>query len=224
MRTRLNSYILPDNIKNDMIDTLDKTQLNEEGFALCSQNNTITKGEYGIGTSNRLMFGPMPCKNEKFLGFYHTHPKGDSQPGAEDLYRCGRIKIVCTGGKKDNKRMCHTYKGEQPSEGEHKKLVYNYFEGKIKPDNPIFQSNLDCLSNMIPLYEESERIKKVDEGLNDRKLRLFSLREPDISRPEIIEEARKLFSDTMERDRQTNTVNEELRKGSRKYYNEVEIK
>ena len=45
---KLNGYILPDDIKNDMESVLDNTQQVEEGFGLCTKDNIITKGKYFI--------------------------------------------------------------------------------------------------------------------------------------------------------------------------------
>ena len=60
---KLNGYILPDNIQSDMESILDNTQLVEEGFALCSQDNIITKGKYFIGTQNGIIIDPRSCKD-----------------------------------------------------------------------------------------------------------------------------------------------------------------
>ena len=45
----------------------------------------------------------------------------------------------------------------------------------------------------------------------------------DISRPEIVKEVRKLINDTVIRDIYANALNEEIKRRSRKYYNETEI-
>lgn len=94
---KLNSYILPDNIKNDMGGMLDNTSQVEIGFALCSKDNVIRKGRYFIGSSNKMIIDASACdKSEKFLGAYHTHPRDDSYPSAEDLRYCGIHKVICT--------------------------------------------------------------------------------------------------------------------------------
>ena len=113
---KLNGYTLPDSVKNDMRSVLDKTQLVEKGFGLCTKDNTIRRGKDFIGDSREIPIHLIlrSCKeDEKLLGLYHTHPRVGSQPSAED--NCGRFKIICTGGKSDSKIMCHTYKDEQIS-------------------------------------------------------------------------------------------------------------
>lgn len=224
---RLNGYKLPDSVKDDMRYVLDKTQLVEEGFGLCTKDNIIKRGKDFVGDSNRIPVNLIlrSCnEDEKLLGVYHTHPRHDSQSSAEDIHSCGIFKILCTGGKDDNKIMCDTYKGEQISEREHVGTLYNISEGITKAENPKYQSNFDCINDTFPLYLADRYIKeKVDKDLDDRRSYLSSLREPDTSRPEIVGEARKLVDDTKVRDVFSNVLRKETKRQLMKYYNETEI-
>lgn len=220
---KLNGYTLPDNIKNDMKDTLDRTSEEEIGFALCSKDNIITKGKYFIGDPSEVMIDPRSCKeDEKFLGAYHTHPKENSQPSARDLRYCGIFKSVCTGGKVDNKRRCHTWKYEESSIDEYNKMIYDIIEGKTEPKNPKHKPNFDCINDILPLYIDEKRItEKVDNDLDERQSRLLSRKGPIST--EMIEEASKLLEDNIKRDTYVDTLKRETENKSKKYYNEVEI-
>lgn len=88
METKLNSYILTEELKKKMRDTLHNTQQVkvEMGFTLCSKpDNIIRSRGYRIGDSREIEISPRVCeKYEKFLGGYHTHPKVDSSASARD--------------------------------------------------------------------------------------------------------------------------------------------
>jgi len=98
MITKLNSYILTDEVKDAMRNKLYKTQQEELGFTLCSKSdNIIMPGRDLVGDSRKIEIDPGACKeDEKFLGGYHTHPETDSRASAEDLYHCGKFKVICT--------------------------------------------------------------------------------------------------------------------------------
>jgi proteasome lid subunit RPN8/RPN11 len=116
MTTRLNSYILTDTVKEKMENTLHDTKEEENGFTLCSESDNIIipKGDY-TGGSNKINIYPEICKDKKFVGGYHTHPRDDSSPSIADLSHCGVHKIVCIGGDKDNKIKCQIWKQNQVS-------------------------------------------------------------------------------------------------------------
>lgn len=223
---KLNSYILPDSVKNDMRSTLDETQTLEKGFGLCTKDNIIRRGKDFVGDSNRirpnLLLG-LCDKGEKFLGLYHTHPTSDSQPSAEDIHNCGKFRTMCTGGKSDGKVMCQTYKGEQISTREHAGMLYDLSQGITKTENQKYQSNLCCINSTLPLSLAESYIKKVDKDLGDRRSYLLSLRESDRLRPEIEEERNKLNVDIYLRNIYSDALKEEIKRQSRKYYNETEI-
>ena len=96
METKLNSYILTEELKKKMRDILHKSQQVkiEIGFTLCSKpDNIIRSREDRIGDSREIEISPRVCeKDEKFLGGYHTHPKVDSNASARDLRYCGMAK------------------------------------------------------------------------------------------------------------------------------------
>lgn len=216
---KLNDHILSDDVKNDMRDILDKTSEEEIGFVLCSKDNIIMKGGHFIGSPNEMIIDSRMCKkNEKFLGAYHTHPKDDSRPSARDLRYCGIFKNMCTGGKDDNKIRCHTWRYGQPSVDEYNKMIYDISEGKIESENPIHKPNFDCINDILPLYLEEERMKKVDKDLKERELHL-----PSLTSEKIIKEGSKLLEDTIKRDIYANILKKETENRSKKYYNEIEI-
>lgn len=78
----------------------------------------------------------------------NTHPTEDSHASAEDLHYCGIFKIICTGGKRDNKIRCNTWKHDQQSIGEYNKMVHDIRKGVTKFENQKYHPNFDCIRNM----------------------------------------------------------------------------
>ena len=216
--TKLNGYILPDSIKNDMRNVLDKTQTLEEGFGLCTKDNIIRRGKDFIGSSDRIPISLIlgSCnKDEKLLGIYHTHPISGSRPSAEDIHNCGKFKIICTGGKSGNKIGCLTYKGEQISVPEYVRILYDISQGIMKTENPKYQPNVDCINDTLPSYlAEMYITEKLDKDIRDRKSRLSSLR---------IEERIDLDASEALRYMYDKILKKETKKQSNKYYNETKI-
>jgi hypothetical protein len=225
--TKLNGYILPDSVKNDMRSVLHKTRRDEKGFALCVKDNIIMRGKDFVGDSSRIKTNLISgsCKRgERLLGLYHSHPGTYSHPSAGDLHNCGVFKTVCIGGTSDNKIMCHTFKGEQISAPLHTGILHVISQGATRTIDPKYQSNLDCINDTLPLHLAERYIKeKVDIDLENRELYLSSLREPDRSRPEIEEERMKLEFDKYVRNVRANILKKETKRQSSKYYNEIEI-
>ena len=84
METKLNGYVLREELKKKMRDVLYKTQQEELGFTLCSKpDNVIVPRGFHVGSSHEIEINPRSCeKDEKYLGGYHTHPGTDSQASA----------------------------------------------------------------------------------------------------------------------------------------------
>lgn len=224
---KLNDYTLSERVKAKMIITLFKTHQDKEelGFTLCSNpDNVITASEGLTGTSDGLIIDPRMCKkDEKFLGGYHTHPTEDSHASAEDLHYCGILKIVCAGGKTDNKIRCNIWKHERQSTEEYNKMVYDIRKGVTKYENPKYQPNFDCIRDIGPLFLDEKRIKEKDKDLKKKKLDVLALDRTDVSEREIIEAGTDLLNDTIKRDIRYNTLKKQIENESKKYYTEVEI-
>jgi hypothetical protein len=224
---KLNDYTLPEKIKAKMIITLFKTHEDKEelGFTLCSNpDNVITASEGLTGTSAGLIIDPRMCKkDEKFLGGYHTHPMEDSHASAEDLHHCGIFKILCTGGKTDNKIRCNIWKHEQQSTEEYNKMVYDIHDGVTKYKNPKYQPNFDCIRSIGPLFLDEKHLKEKDQDLKKKKLDVLALDRPGISEHEIIGAGTDLLNDMIKRDIRYNILKKQIENESKKYYTEVEI-
>lgn len=209
--TKLNSYILTDEVKRGMRNKLSETQQDKKedkeelGFTLCvNSNNIISARGNHLGYSGKIIINPDACnEDEKFLGGYHTHPNVDSHASANDLVHCGTNKIVCIGGDIDNKIKCYVWKSRQLSSEDKGKIADGYISGHR---NPKYQQTFNCIDNFEPLYREEKDIKEIDKGLKEL--------ESGINR-DIISAVRNL---------RVGILKQEIKNKSKKYYNEVEIK
>ncbi len=227
MITKLNSYILTDEVKNAMKDKLYETQQTkkEMGFTICSKPNNIIKARGDlIGDSHKIEIDPGACsKDEKFLGGYHTHPEKDSQASAEDLHYCGKFKIICTGGQTDNKIRCHTWKYKQLSSEDINKMADIFKKETTNSEKLKYQQSFDCFDTIGPLYSRETNVKEnMDKKLDDIKSLLSVLKKSGA-----IESTARvqnmLTTATSTRNIYVNKLREEIKNESKKYYNEVEI-
>lgn len=88
MLTKINSYILPDKTKKEMVDAISKTirSKTEHGFKLClNKDNNIRPGKLCKGRKCYIETAEFNCKeNEKPVGVFHTHIK-TLNPSVSDL-------------------------------------------------------------------------------------------------------------------------------------------
>lgn len=89
METKINSYILSDTTKNEMIDTISKSIRSkiEYGFKLClnEKGGYIKSGKLCKGERCYIDTAKSECKeNEKPVGIFHTHQK-TLNPSSRDL-------------------------------------------------------------------------------------------------------------------------------------------
>jgi hypothetical protein len=225
MTTELNGYILTDKVKNDMRSKLDDTQQDELGFALCSEDNIIIEGEHTKGTPNGITIDLSMCKKgEKFLGGYHTHPigRGDSYASAGDLIHCGRDKIICIGGKTDNKIRCNTWKYKQLSSEDINKMR-GYTNNTIpESERLIYQQTFDCSNIILPLLSEEEDIKKLNKDLGDMESLLSdSRRHMTVESITRVRNALNMLTEI--KNIRANRLVREIEDKSNRYYNKLEI-
>ena len=226
MSTELNGYILPDKIKQDMRSKLDDTQQDELGFALCSKDNMIVEGRHTTGTPDGITIDSSMCKKEeKFLGGYHTHPigRGDSYASAEDLIHCGTNKIICMGGKTDNKIRCNIWKYGQLSSEDITKMKEDTNNNITEYERSRYQKSFDCGNSFYPLSLEEKKIKKLNKDLDDTESLLSDSRR--YMTVESMTRVRNTLNMLTEiKNIRTNRLIREIENKSKKYYNEVEIK
>lgn len=221
MVTRLNGYILPDNVENKMKEKLYKTRQDELGFTLCSnQDNIITAKGERKGKSDRIEIDTEACKkDERFLGGYHTHPRGDSHASAEDLAHCGAFKAICTGGVKDNKIKCQIWKQKQISKEDGLIIAKDIKDDKKQPTNKEHKTSFNCANIMSILAKKEDILVGMDKDIDNIKSFLSILDKPlsiDLQNITILAGE--------SRDTYANKLEEEIKNESKKYYNEVEIK
>lgn len=196
------------------------------GFTLClNPDNIIIPGRDLTGESHKIEIDPGACnEDEKFLGGYHTHPTANSQASADDLHHCGKFKIICTGGKTDDKIRCHTWKYEQLSSEDIGKIADNVNKGITNFESLKYQKSFDCFNTIGPLYLEETRVKdKMDKKLDNIKSSLSDLRRYGTT--ESVSRAQNVLTTlTDSRNTYIKKLVKEIKNESKKYYNEVEIK
>jgi len=224
---KLNSYILPNDTKDNMRNKLSETRLDQRedkpelGFTLCANSaNVIRSRGNPSGESDKIYIDPNACTgDEKFLGGYHTHPKIDSDASANDLVHCGRSKLACIGGELDNKIKCYIWKDMQLSSEDMGKLADGYISGHR---DPKYKKNFDCIDDFEPLYYEEEDLKDLNRGLKKLESDLHDLERDNIMISPIARIQLSMVRTI--RDRRVGTLTASIKDKSKKYYNEVEIK
>lgn len=221
MTRKLNSYILTDELKEVMRKRLYETrdEKREKGFTLCSKlNNVISARGDHKGDQNKIKIDPEVCyKDEKFLGGYHTHLRGDSNPSITDLSHCGVHKIVCIGGVKDDEIKCQIWKQKQISK-EDALIIAKDLKNNKQPTKE-YKINYDCQNNMSILAEKEDILVGMDKNIDNIKSFLSIL-----NKPLSIDLQNKVIFAVNVRDTYANKLKEEIKNESQKYYNEVEIK
>lgn len=168
METKLNSYTLLDDSIKIMRDILNKSRKDkkEVGLTMCSkEDNVITLRGEQHGDTYQIPIKRQCNKGEEYVGYYHTH-RGLSKASSADLRLCGTSKILCIGGKAEQKGQgerkndnisCYTWKDKVISiqEGEH--LFIDVHKGKKEPRNPEHKPHFNCL-NTIGIYAEEQEI------------------------------------------------------------------
>lgn len=105
MTTRINSYILPDKTKSEMVDAISRTIRSkiEHGFKLCldKKDNNVRPGKLCKGRKCYIETAEFECEeNEKPVGIFHTHQK-TLNPSVSDL----------SGGYLNNMNCIGSYEG-----------------------------------------------------------------------------------------------------------------
>lgn len=227
--TKLNGYILTEELKKKMRDTLLKTQQTkkEMGFTLCSKSDNIIRprGDH-TGDLLKIKIDSEACeKDEKFLGGYHTHFGTDSSASATDLRYCGIDKTTCIGGYTDNKIRCYIWKYEQSSLEESNKIVDSINKGITKYENSKHQHIFDCIRDMNPLFLGDIYIReKLDKDLEKTESRLLALKKTGGPKYEITKIENEINTRKRKRDKFVDELYKKVQDKSKKYYNEVEIK
>lgn len=113
MSKQVNSFILPDDIIKEMKDKIKDTKKRkiELGFSLCTErdSNVLIKGSECIGTQCSIKVGK--CKEEqKYIGNYHTHPRGPASLSIADMITGCSEDIECVGAARFNNIRCFTRK------------------------------------------------------------------------------------------------------------------
>jgi hypothetical protein len=109
MVTKLNSYVLPENVVEKMrakiIETKEKNI--ELGFGLCRLKfiNTLRTGNECTGDECSMEQVP-ECSTGLYVGGYHTHPRGPANPSITDLRGAYVNDVECIGSVKENAIRC----------------------------------------------------------------------------------------------------------------------
>lgn len=113
MPKQVNSFILPDNIIKDMKDKIKETRNKkiELGFSICTEkdSNIVVKGSECIGTKCSIKVGKCK-KDQKYIGNYHTHPRGPASLSITDMIVGCSEDIECVGSGRFGSIRCFTRK------------------------------------------------------------------------------------------------------------------
>lgn len=118
MSKKLNSFILPDDVAEEMRNKLREGFIREIelGFSLClGQNSNILKvGEQCTGSECSITL-PFKCEgNDLYVGTYHTHPDESSRPSSQDIPIIYKRGFACIGGIENDKEEIKCYIREVP--------------------------------------------------------------------------------------------------------------
>jgi proteasome lid subunit RPN8/RPN11 len=169
MITRLNGYILTDKVNEDMRKALYKSrQIEKEvGLTMCSNKDNVIslRGEHDDSV-HKISIRRQCNTEEEYVGYYHTHPGSDSHASSVDLRSCGTSKILCVGGKAEQKGQeeqindnarCYTWKDKVISVEEGEKLFIDVSKGRKEHINPEHIPHFNCL-NTIGRYALDQEI------------------------------------------------------------------
>lgn len=153
MVTKLNSYVLPENVVEKMrakiIETKEKNI--ELGFGLCRLKfiNTLKTGSECTGDKCSIEQVP-ECPTGLYVGGYHTHPRGTANPSIADLRNAYVNDVECVGSVKEDAIRCFV---------------------RIGPREPIYEKNIVTALKDIeqPLAEtiSKEEYQKWENARNE---------------------------------------------------------
>lgn len=175
MTTKINSYILPKETKNEMISAVSRSirSKTEHGFKLCiyKKDNNIRPGKLCAGKRCYIETAEFQCKeNEKPVGIFHTHIK-TLNPSASDLAIGYSNEMNCIGSYEGIR--CFKRKREDFD-------ALEYAEIRLAENKEYFMRwELDRLENKEITYkeykEELEKYKKEINRLVDSYFRVINI-------------------------------------------------
>jgi len=174
MTTKINSYIIPDNTKNEMINVIGmsiRSKL-EHGFNLClDKDNNIRPGKLCKGKKCSMEIAEFECKeDEKTVGTFHTH-EISPDPSIRDLAIGYLGGMTCIGNYQGIK--CYKRKKEDLD-------ALEYAEIRLKEDREQFIKfeHERWLTKKITdkeFKEEVEKYKKEVSGLVNSYFRVIDI-------------------------------------------------
>lgn len=150
MPTKLNSFILPDNVIQKMKETVShsRTKDIEVGFNLCTENGNLHDENQCIGTECSVYI-PKGCTKGKHVGGFHTHPHSSSKPSIRDIANAYQNGMECIGSVEENGIKCYIRKDTTPA----REGLKNIIAAMIRYENPLLLSK-------IPPEEDIENYRK----------------------------------------------------------------
>lgn len=111
MPTKLNSFILPDNVIQKMKRKVEDSRIKdiEFGFNLCAENGNLHDENPCTGTACAVDI-PKGCTRGKHVGLFHTHTHTNSEPSIQDIANAYLIGINCIGSTEEKSIKCHIRK------------------------------------------------------------------------------------------------------------------
>lgn len=151
MPTKLNSFILPDNVVQKMKRSVEYSRIKdvEVGFNLCTNNRQQLHDEKLCEGTECSVDIPKACNEGEHVGLFHTHPHSSSKPSIRDIANAYQFGIGCVGSVEENNIKCYVRKDKTPK----REGLENIIAAMIRYESPLLLSN-------IPPEEDIENYRK----------------------------------------------------------------
>jgi len=139
MSTKLNSFILPDNVIQKMKRKVEDSRIKdiEVGFNLCTENGNLHDENPCTGTTCAVDI-PKGCAKGRHVGLFHTHTYTSSEPSIQDIANTYQIGINCIGSTKEKNIKCYVRKDAAPTRENLETIV----SALIRYESPLHLSEI----------------------------------------------------------------------------------
>ena len=152
MSTKLNSFILPDNVIQKMKKNVEYSKFEniEFGFNLCNQKGQQILHDENPCVGNECSIDiPKGCKEGEHVGLFHTHAGSSSKPSIQDILNAYKLSINCIGSTEEKDIKCYVRKGKTYKTEERDNIIV----AMARYESPLLSFN-------IPLEDVKEYYRK----------------------------------------------------------------
>lgn len=140
MSTKLNSFVLPDNIVQKMKKNVDYSRFEniEFGFNLCSDNQKVLHDEKPCLGNECSVSIPKGCEKGEHVGIFHTHASSSSKPSILDILNAYKLSINCIGSTEEKGIKCYIRKDKIYKIEERDNII----AAMARYESPLLSSNI----------------------------------------------------------------------------------